>query len=204
MAGQRTGAVSTEIEEQILVALRRITRAIDLHSRKLANTFGLTGPQLVCLRALAQIGSITPGALARQVSLSQGTVTGIVDRLLARQLVTRSRNPHDRRQVTVSITSAGRALVEQAPSPLQERFVAKLAQLDTAQQAQIRDTLGQVVSMMGGDAIEAAPVLSTSTAAQSTDEVRDVLAAGETDVAVLADIAPGMDLAGAEGDKEKP
>ena len=202
IAGRDDALMSTEIEEQILVALRRITRAIDLHSRKLANTFGLTGPQLVCLRALSRTEQITPGALARQVALSQGTVTGIVDRLLARQLVTRSRNPRDRRQVTVAITAAGRALVQQAPSPLQERFVSRLARLATEQQSQIRDTLENVVSMMGGEEIEAAPVLSTSSAAQSADEVRDVLDAGETDVAVVADIAPEMDLTGApESDK---
>jgi DNA-binding MarR family transcriptional regulator len=193
-----------ELEEEVLIALRRITRAIDLHSRKLANTFGLTGPQLVCLRALARIGQTNPGALAKHVALSQGTVTGIVDRLLARQLVTRERNPRDRRQVTLAITSAGRALVEQAPSPLQERFLSRLSQLSATKQTQIRDTLGQIATMMGGDEIEAAPVLSTSPAAQSTGEVRDVLEAGETDVAWRADIAPKMEVSGATTPPSEP
>ena len=40
-------------EEEILRALRRITRAIDLHGRSLVAPFGLTVPQLVCLRAIA-------------------------------------------------------------------------------------------------------------------------------------------------------
>ena len=192
--------MSSEIEEAILRSLRRITRAIDLHSRKLANTFGLTGPQLVCLRALARRGAVTPSVLAREVSLSQGTVTGILDRLVARQLVTRERNPADRRQVTVTLTDSGRQLVDSAPSPLQERFVEHLSRLEAAEQERIRRTLDRVVDMMGGLEIEAAPVLSTSPAAQSTEEVRDVLAAGETDLSVVAEIAPSLDRNGGSGE----
>ncbi|MCJ7498823.1 MarR family transcriptional regulator [bacterium] len=182
-----------EIEEDILRALRRITRAIDLHSRKLSSTFGLTGPQLVCLRTLGRVEHTTPSHLAKEMALSEGTVTGIVDRLVARQLVTRERNPRDRRLVTVTITDAGLALIDLAPSPLQETFKQQLAQLDSSGQMQIRDTLEQIVNMMGGENIEAAPVLSTSPTAQSTEEVRDVIDVGGADVAMVAEIVPATD-----------
>lgn len=158
-----------EVEEEILRALRRITRAIDIHSRKLATTFGLTGPQLVCLRALGQVEHMTPSGLAKEVALSQGTVTGIVDRLAARQLVNRERNAPDRRLVTVTITDAGRALIDQAPSPLQEQFTERLAGLSGAEQDRIRDTLEMIVRMMGGEAIDAEPILGADYDA-NTDE----------------------------------
>lgn len=188
-----------QLEEDILRALRRITRAIDLHSRKLAITFGLTGPQLVCLRALGGVENATPSAVAKEVALSQGTVTGILDRLAARQLVTRERNPNDRRLVTVAITDAGRALVEQAPSPLQETFTRQLAELAPSEQENILITLERIVRMMGGKDIEAAPVLSTSPAAQSTEEVQDVLQAVKNDVAYVAEIAHALDSDGPPG-----
>ncbi len=152
--------MSESLEEDVLISLRRISRAIDLHSRYLANTFGLTGPQLVCLRALRTHDSFTSSQLARQVSLSQATVTGIVDRLLTRQLVNRVRSETDRRQVTVSITDAGRALLKDAPSPLQEKFAVRLAALDEPAKVNIRDTLRQIVAMMGGDDLQALPVLA--------------------------------------------
>ena len=41
-----------EIKDEVVVALRRIARAIDLHSRHLAQEFGLTGPQAVLLKEL--------------------------------------------------------------------------------------------------------------------------------------------------------
>lgn len=182
------------IEEAILRSLRRITRAIDLHSRKLTNTFGLTGPQLVCLRTIGQLKKTTHSTLSAEVALSQGTVSGIVDRLVTRQLVTRERNPKDRRQVTVSLTEAGEALIEQAPSPLQELFVERLTKLPASEQDRIRDTLAQIVRMMDSEDLEAAPILTTSPAAQSSEEVRDVLDAGDDDVAVVAEIAPALDV----------
>jgi DNA-binding MarR family transcriptional regulator len=153
--------MADDFEEEILRSLRRVTRAIDLHSRWLATTFGLTGPQLVCLRVIVERRSISPGQLAREVALSQATITGIVDRLAARQLVTRARDAPDRRLVSVSATDAGRALVSEAPSPLQDRFVQRLRSLSEEDRNAMRETLRKIVEMMDGEAIDAAPVLSS-------------------------------------------
>jgi hypothetical protein len=95
------------------------------------------------------------------VSLSQATVTGIVDRLATRQLLTRERSTTDRRHVTVTITTAGRAMLIDAPSALQEKFAERLAKLSGQEQEGIRLTLSKIVRMMDGEDIEAAPVLST-------------------------------------------
>ena len=38
-------AMVLSLEDQVIVALRRITRAIDLHSRELMKLVGLTSPQ---------------------------------------------------------------------------------------------------------------------------------------------------------------
>ena len=163
-------ARAAEMKEGILRSLRRITRAIDLHSRHLAHTFGLTGPQLVCLRSVGARGKMTPSELAKEVSLSQATITGIIDRLAARQLVARERSTNDRRLVSVVISAAGRALIDQAPSPLQERFAGRLSELSMAEQENIKDTLARIVRMMDGEDISAAPVLSTSSVALSAEE----------------------------------
>jgi len=85
--------------------------------------------------------------------------------------------------------------VREAPSPLQEQFAEQLAGLAASEQARIQETLERVVSMMGGDGIEAAPVLSTSPAAQSRAEMRDVLEVGDTDVSVVAEMAPEVAVA---------
>ena len=43
------------LEEQVIAALRRITRAIDLHSRLLLQKSGLTIPQLAALQAIQRL-----------------------------------------------------------------------------------------------------------------------------------------------------
>ncbi len=68
------------LDDQI-VAARRIARAIALHPCDLLQQCGLTAPQLLTLRALVQLGPSGVGVLATAVSVSQATMSGILDRL---------------------------------------------------------------------------------------------------------------------------
>jgi len=84
--------------ELVLIALRRMIRAVDLHSRHLAQCYQLTGPQLVLLKEIGRGEPLTLGELAKRSSLSNATVTGVIDRLERRGLAIRVRGPRDRRQ----------------------------------------------------------------------------------------------------------
>jgi len=148
-------------DERVLRSLRRISRAVDQHSRRLATSYELTGPQLVCLRQLLGQGVWTPSRLAKEISVSQPTVTGILDRLAKRALVERIRDQLDRRRVLLKVTDAGKSLVARAPSPLQERFAVRFAAMPEAEQIAMASVLEEVVAMMEADDIEAAPVLTT-------------------------------------------
>ncbi|MBN1238086.1 MAG: MarR family transcriptional regulator [Gammaproteobacteria bacterium] len=155
---------SSEYEEEILRSLRRIIRAVDLYSRKLMAEHGLSGPQLLCLKQLDARGELLSGELAKGMSLSPATVTGILDRLEGRGLVTRERRAEDKRTVLVRLTPAGRKLVEQAPSPLQDDFLFKLRALPERRQAGICRTLKTLVTMMSAEDIDAAPLLASGEA----------------------------------------
>lgn len=78
--------------DEVLTALRRIIRAIDLHSRQLTKETSLTGPQLMLMRAIAEHPGDTTRSIAKVVNLSQATVTSIIDRLEAKGLVFRQRS----------------------------------------------------------------------------------------------------------------
>lgn len=149
-------------EERILRSLRRITRSIDLYSRQLAHRYGLTGPQLVCLRTLLRRGPSTPSAIARDMDLSQATVTGILSRLEANGLLVRSRHDGDRRRVMVELTAKGANVVASAPSALQDIFSGRLAALSDADQQAILASLEQIVDMMGAGEMVPDPSLPAS------------------------------------------
>ena len=146
--------VASRYEESILRSLRRVTRAIDLHSKQLAKHYELTGPQLICLREILRREAATPSEIARAVSLSQGTVTGILDRLEKRGFVTRRKSTEDKRRVHIRATRRGRALVERAPSPLHESFSNRLSALHEGEQAMIDWILRRVVALFGADDAE--------------------------------------------------
>ncbi|MCC7410950.1 MAG: MarR family transcriptional regulator [Gammaproteobacteria bacterium] len=149
------------VSEQILITLRRIMRAVDRHSRALVRRHGLTAPQAIVLRAVTANGSVSIGALARAVNLSQATVTDIVARLEARRIVERRRDESDKRRVLVSPTPAGRELLAGAVPLLQERFVAELHRLEDWEQTWLLASLQRIAAMMNADAVDAAPLLSS-------------------------------------------
>lgn len=110
------------VSEEIFIALRRIIRVIDSNSRYLAQKYGLTGPQLSILQELFRTGEIPSGNLAKNVNLSNATVTDILDRLEKREFIIRTRSTIDKRRVFVKITEAGQKILLQTPSMLQEHL----------------------------------------------------------------------------------
>lgn len=165
-ARRRAAAPDHDDSFEVLTALRRIIRATDLHSKRLARDVGLTTPQTVVLRAVSDLGEVTSGALSRHVSLSQGTVTTILDRLESRGLIERYRSASDRRVVHSRLTRRGRALLRKAPHLLHERFIDAFAKLPRTRQRRIIETLDEVAAMMGAAKLDAAPLLDSGAAAR--------------------------------------
>ena len=149
------------IDENILRSIRRIIRATDLHSRRLASEHRLTTPQLLCLRLLTQEGPLTPGTVAKEMYLSQATITGILDRLERRGLVERRRDQADRRKVSIHLTQEGTIAVKQAPLPLHERFASRLEALSAADRDEIERVLAKVVDLMEAQEVDAAPLIAS-------------------------------------------
>ena len=145
--------------EEVLITLRRLIRATDLHSKQLVKTAGLTAPQLLLLQAIREQGQVTIGALAKEISLSQATVTTILDRLEKRGLVYRERSSEDKRKVHAYLTDKGADIIRDAPTPLQEHFVKQFRDLREWEQSMIISSLQRVALMMDAEHIDASPVL---------------------------------------------
>jgi len=141
------------------VALRGVFRAADLHSKYLAKNTGLTAPQIMILKTVNERPDSTVGEIAANVSLSQATVTTIVDRLEKRGQVRRQRSVTDRRKVLVRLTDVGEESLLAAPTPLQEHFVQQFSALKEWEQNMIIASLQRVAEMMDAQDIEVAPVL---------------------------------------------
>lgn len=159
--------------EQVIVALRRVIRAVDIHSRNLVESHGLTGPQALILKAL-QNGCLTAGELANRVSLSQGTVTDILNRLEHRGRISRFRDSNDRRRVLVEATESGLAVLDKSPPLLQERFAKRFGKLHEWEQNLLLSSLQRIAEMMDAEDIDAAPVLSSGSVRATEKAIEEV------------------------------
>lgn len=77
--------------------------------RRLREEFDTTLPRFDVLAQLDKThGKMTLGELSQRMMVSNGNVTGLVDRLVSEGLITRRASPRDRRVQIVSLTAAGR------------------------------------------------------------------------------------------------
>ncbi|MFS1523167.1 MarR family winged helix-turn-helix transcriptional regulator [Microbulbifer sp. 2304DJ12-6] len=157
--------------EEVLVALRRVIRATDLHSKFLAKTCGLTAPQILLLQTIRDKNEVTIGKLANEVSLSQATVTTILDRLEKRNLVYRERSAQDKRKVHAHLTDDALEVLKNAPIPLQEHFTRQFSDLQEWEQTMIIAALQRVAHMMDAQHIDASPVLDVGTIDRLTPSI---------------------------------
>jgi DNA-binding MarR family transcriptional regulator len=141
---------------ELLGLLRKITQAVDLHSKYLNKNFGLTGPQLIILQELSN-GELTVSGLARRVSLSQGTVTDIIHRLEKKDLIIRRRSSQDKRRVLITLSEKCKDLLALAPPPLQETFTNSFSQIEEWEQLMILSSINRIVKMMSAESIDAPP-----------------------------------------------
>ena len=145
-------ASSDESVGQVIRLLRRINHATDLHSKHLIKATGLTTPQIIVLKTIHELGEVTAGTIAEQVSLSPGTVSMILDRLESHALIERYRSSRDRRVAHARLTQTGVAVLERSPPLMRDTFIARFAGLLQDEQARILSALVSVADMM--DAVE--------------------------------------------------
>jgi DNA-binding MarR family transcriptional regulator len=99
--------------------------------------------------------------LAETISLSQATVTDILNRLERKSLITRNRSATDKRRMMITTTEACDHILEMAPPSLQETFINRFSNLKDWEQMMILSAFNRVVDLMSADKIEAAPILDT-------------------------------------------
>ena len=153
-----------EIAGEILRTIRQVVRRISIHSKLLLRDVGLTVPQMVCLRAIAELegssGGVTVANVSHRIQLSPATVSRVVDRLVHGGLVTRERSLVDRRKVSMALTAAGLERVQTLPVPLQETFLRRLGELDQDERARLLDALRRIADLMSAGELDAAPLLA--------------------------------------------
>jgi MarR family transcriptional regulator, lower aerobic nicotinate degradation pathway regulator len=98
------------------------------------------------LSALDDLGPLSQQQLADSLDLDKSHLVGRIDDLEGRALVTRERDPGDRRRHRVTLTPAGKALVDQLRPVARASQQTFLDALSTAEQQSLITLLGRVLA----------------------------------------------------------
>ncbi len=130
-----------------LASLYRAANAARSHLTTTAlRPHDLTWTGFVVLWLLWIWGSMETREIAESVGISKGTLTGVTNTLVARDLVVRVPSITDRRLVSLALTDEGVRVMEQVFPRVNEAESRLVAGLDPAQVAALTDMLRQIVT----------------------------------------------------------
>jgi DNA-binding MarR family transcriptional regulator len=137
------------LDEHLCFSLYAASMAVNRIYKPVLDRLALTYPQYLVLTALSEDDGQTVSGIADRLALESSTVTPLVKRLEAAELVTRTRNSKDERQVNVRLTDKGRRLRTEAQGLTDQllRSGLKPAQLVAlnGQVADLRDRLAKAL-----------------------------------------------------------
>src|SRR5690242_18484600 len=120
-----TGIAAPEAVEALLAASRAL---VGIAARSLADIDAdVTLPQYRALVVLAARGPQRVADIAAELQVAASTGTRMCDRLVRKGLARRSRTTSDRRVVRLTLTAAGRRLVQQVTDSRREQLAAIVA-----------------------------------------------------------------------------
>jgi DNA-binding MarR family transcriptional regulator len=102
-------------EEQICFALYNASRSITARYRDLLAPLGITYTQYLVLMVLWQDGTTSSSHIGDRLQLESGTLSPLLRRLAALDLVTRERSADDERVIEIALTAKGDEMRSHAP-----------------------------------------------------------------------------------------
>jgi DNA-binding MarR family transcriptional regulator len=130
-------------------ALAQLTFAVQGALSRVAAEQGLS---IAAARLLGIVRDRQPtiGQLATFLQLDKSSVTGLVDRAAERGLVARTASELDRRSVRVTITAAGREVIDRGAAAFEAQIAALVADLPPAQRSRLSAIASRVVAADAG------------------------------------------------------
>jgi DNA-binding MarR family transcriptional regulator len=138
-------------EEQLAEAIILAGRAMaGVAARTVAQaTDDLTLPQHRTLVVLAEQGPRHLADLAQALGVSPSTATRMCDRLVRKRLISRTRDEVDRREVDLSLTNAGKALVDEVAHRRKSELKKLVGDVPKEERERLIDALRSVAAAAG-------------------------------------------------------
>ena len=122
-----------------------LTHALEVRSKKMAKTLGVTGPQRLVIRLIGQTPGLSARDIAQTLDLHPSTLTGILARLESQNLIRREIDDDDRRRAQFELTASGKRIDRERKGTVEAAIRRALTRATPAVIANTTDLLGLLV-----------------------------------------------------------
>jgi DNA-binding MarR family transcriptional regulator len=130
---------------QFMQQMWDFVHALDVRSKRMMQTIGVTGPQRLVIRLVGQKPGQTASDIATMLGKHPSTLTGVLARLEQRKLITREVDPLDRRRARFKLTPAGKKIDRERRGTVEAATRRALARVTPADIAATIDLIGKLV-----------------------------------------------------------
>ncbi|OTU89009.1 MarR family transcriptional regulator [Acinetobacter baumannii] len=131
-----------KLENQLCFLIYSTNLALNQLYRKLLTPLGITYPQYLVMLVLWEKDEITVSEIGSKLFLESSTLTPILKKLEALQLLNRTRSKEDEKQVIITLSEKGKKLKEQAVNI--PKHILEASSCDTATLLGLKDQLTQL------------------------------------------------------------
>ncbi|HAV3220207.1 TPA: MarR family transcriptional regulator [Acinetobacter baumannii] len=131
-----------KLENQLCFLIYSTNLALNQLYRKLLTPLGITYPQYLVMLVLWEKDEITVSEIGSKLFLESSTLTPILKKLEALQLLNRTRSKEDERQVIITLSEKGKKLKEQAVNI--PKHILEASSCDTATLLGLKDQITQL------------------------------------------------------------
>jgi DNA-binding MarR family transcriptional regulator len=132
----------------LLYAVKQVELIVRSHLDDLLRESAVTALQYTALTVLARRDGLTSAELARNSFVTPQAMADLVTALERNGLIVRRRNPENRRQLLISLTPAGHALLARFDAPVTGLEMRMLEGFDEAERERFRDYLNRARSAL--------------------------------------------------------
>ena len=133
---------------QVLKKFRIIYGTVRQHFREIERTCGVTGSQLWVMQEVSTTPGIGVSELAERLSIHQSTCSQLVEKLVARKLVSKERSKEDQRRVGLRVTEEASKLLVNAPGPAEGILPEALSALPVETMLSLDSSLEKIIQQL--------------------------------------------------------
>jgi len=136
---------------QFMQRVWELVHALDVRSKRMAQTIGVTGPQRLVIRLIGQKPSQTASEISQMLGKHPSTLTGVLARLESRGLIEREIDRDDRRRARFTLTAAGKAIDRERKGTVEAATRRALSRMDPSVASAMSDAIALMVEELERD-----------------------------------------------------